>query len=150
MTAQHRQLILSGGIHHAFNQTSALLAPLGNNMGLPRLLFIQMPRLRRLTRRQFSCLWLTHFLGNGGPNMMSSDGLAVLRVARASSVFGSLHCQRRQTPRLAYGEYLFLRSTRMEPLPGGALAVARIVSSPNRDTFGQPDTCRRGARATGV
>ncbi len=34
MTAQHRQLILSGGIHHAFNHTSALLAPLGEQHGL--------------------------------------------------------------------------------------------------------------------
>ena len=34
MTTQHRQLILSGGIHHAFNQTSALLSPLGEQHGL--------------------------------------------------------------------------------------------------------------------
>ena len=34
MTTQHRQLILSGGIHHAFNQTSSLLAPLGEQHGL--------------------------------------------------------------------------------------------------------------------
>ena len=34
MTAQHRQLILSGGIHHAFNHTSALLVPLGEQHGL--------------------------------------------------------------------------------------------------------------------
>ena len=34
MTAQHRQLILSGGIHHAFNQTSALLPPLAEQHGL--------------------------------------------------------------------------------------------------------------------
>ena len=34
MTTQPRQLILSGGIHHAFNQTSALLPPLGEQHGL--------------------------------------------------------------------------------------------------------------------
>ena len=140
MTTQHRQLILSGGIHHAFNQTSALLAPLGEHMGwLHQSLFTQMPRLKRSRRRRSNCLWSTHSFGKWRePNMMSSERIGSIACRSSMQRVWIVSLPEGQTLRPAHCEHLFLRSTRLEPLPGRTLAVARIVSSPNRGTFVNP------------
>ena len=128
----HRQLILSGGIHHAFNQTSLTLAPLGEQHGLATSIVVHPDDAFEALEEASVQLFVVNalFWEMEGPNMMSSERIGSC-VSREQAACLDRFVARGGKPRPAHCEHLFLN------LPHGAaiwraLAVARIVSSPNR------------------